>query len=189
MILRICTFACYKWRKNEFHTAHQTVNRWQKITIIYQVVLGLRKQPGIQRHWILLKKTYFTYCFFIIQAVLHESIKLAIIWTSFYSSLCFCTHDNVEYISDLWLLYAVERLTSALDVNALRWCEMSSGFCIFSILFDLKPGIQFVKHKTSFTVFSKIWVRDYTLQTIAWKPYISVYVDIIYVYSNAVVWM
>lgn len=77
------------------------------------------------------------------------------------SSLCFCTHDNVAYISDIWLLYALERLTSALDVNALRWCEMSSEFYIFSILFDLRSGIQIVKYKASFTAFSKIPVRDY----------------------------
>lgn len=107
----------------------------------------------------------------------------------FSSSLCFCTQDNVEYASDRWLLYALERLTSASDVNALRWCEVSSEFSLFSILFDLRSGIQIVKYKASFTAFSKIPVRDYTLQTISWKRYISVYVDIICIYSNAVVWM
>jgi len=56
MILRNCMFAWYEWKKNEFHRA---VNRWQKITIIYQVALGFRKQPGIQRHRILFKKYIF----------------------------------------------------------------------------------------------------------------------------------
>lgn len=107
----------------------------------------------------------------------------------FSSSLCFCTHDNVEYVSDIWLPYALERLTPALDVNALRWCEMSSEFYIFSILFDLRSGIQIVKYKASFTAFNKIPVRDYTLQTISWKQYASVYVDIICIYSKAVVWI
>lgn len=60
----------------QIHPACQTVNRLQKIAIIYWVALGLRKQPGRRRHWILFKKTYFTYCFFIIQAVLQESLLL-----------------------------------------------------------------------------------------------------------------
>lgn len=148
--------------------------------------IGLKK-TRIRRHWILLKKTYFTYCCFIIQAVLHESIKLATICAS--SSLCFCTHDNVEYVSDIWLLDALERLTSALDANALRWCETSSEFYILSILFDLRSGIQIGKYKASFTAFNKIPARDYMLQTISRKRYRIVYVDIMCVYSNAVVWM
>lgn len=62
----------------------------------------------------------------------------------------------MEYVSDGSLLYALEGLTSASDVNALMRRETSSVFYILAILSHLKSGIRIVKHKASFTAFNKI---------------------------------
>lgn len=134
----------------------------------------------------------------------------------FFSPFLHTRQHNVESISNVWHLYTPKGLTSALDVNALiwhlvgniggwwtlglsglwplndsksPWHAMPSEFYILYALFDLKSGIQIVKYKARFIAFSKIQVRDDTLQIISWKWYILVYAGIISVDSNTVVWM